>query len=151
MHVTQVLLIYIYKQKNKNVRTNKQTKKNPSFLTPSLNSKAVSRGKSGRNQIPPNPQGGSENPKMRPGRGRHTTGALHKYPKKLLINRLINLEHVSIMDAHTWREWIQPITINHPQVNRRFVSADTLNVRSFCQRNIIYLEISGSIQTWNTC
>lgn len=52
-------------------------------------------------KIQQNPQGGSENPKMTPGRRRQTIGPIHKYPEKLLINRLIKLEHVSIMDAHT--------------------------------------------------
>lgn len=77
---------------------------------------------------------------MSTGRRRHTSGPLHKYTEKLLINRLINLEHVSITDAHTWREWIQPITTNHPQVNSRFVSADTMNAGSLCPRCKIYLD-----------
>lgn len=66
-------------------------------------------------------------------RCRHTNGPFQKYPMKLIINRVINLEHVSIIRAHVSGETLE--TANH---------------KPRCISGICYYEI-GTILSDRTC
>lgn len=96
------------------------------------------------------------NQKWVPAGADNTSGPFHKYVTKLLIIRVINVEHVSIMDGHTWREWTQPITINRPRVNERFVSAgyhefEVIFVKQIKKNIYINKWIPSNIQTFQQC